>query len=269
MIKAYLIDLDGTLYHGRHRIEGADQLIRTLQELGKPYLFVTNNSSRTPQGVADHLNGMGIPADASQVCTSAVAAAEYVAEESPGAKVACIGEAGLLEAIEEAGLQLTEDAPDYVIQGIDREFSYHKLTKALRWINAGSKFIMTNPDLQLPSDDGLTPGAGTIGAAIEAATGVHPTVIGKPSSVIMKSAISRLNLASHEVAVIGDNMRTDIAAGVAAGCETLLVLTGVTTRDNMDGHIQAAKARPDHVFEDLHKLMEWLSQEADQASKKG
>lgn len=164
MIKAYLIDLDGTLYHGRHRIEGADQLIRTLQELGKPYLFVTNNSSRTPQGVADHLNGMGIPADASQVCTSAVAAAEYVAEESPGAKVACIGEAGLLEAIEEAGLQLTEDVPDYVIQGIDREFSYHKLTKALRWINAGSKFIMTNPDLRLPSDDGLTPGAGTIGA---------------------------------------------------------------------------------------------------------
>ena len=269
MIKAYLIDLDGTLYHGRHRIEGADQLIRTLQELGKPYLFVTNNSSRTPQGVADHLNGMGIPADASQVCTSAVAAAEYVAEESPGAKVACIGEAGLLQAIEEAGLQLTEDAPDYVIQGIDREFSYSKLTKALRWINAGSKFIMTNPDLQLPSDDGLTPGAGTIGAAIEAATGVRPTVIGKPSSVIMKSAISRLNLASHEVAVIGDNMRTDIAAGVAAGCETLLVLTGVTTRENMDGHIQAAKTRPDHVFEDLHKLMEWLSQETDQTSKKG
>ncbi|PQP81820.1 TIGR01457 family HAD-type hydrolase [Paenibacillus sp. PCH8] len=269
MIKAYLIDLDGTLYHGRHRIEGADQLIRTLQELGTPYLFVTNNSSRTPQGVADHLNGMGIPADASQVCTSAVAAAEYVAEESPGAKVACIGEAGLLQAIEEAGLQLTDEAPDYVIQGIDREFSYHKLTKALRWINGGSQFIMTNPDLQLPSDDGLTPGAGTIGAAIEAATGVHPTVIGKPSSVIMKSAISRLKLEPHEVAVIGDNMRTDIAAGVAAGCETVLVLTGVTTRDNMDGHIQAAKARPDHVFEDLHKLNEWLSQKTDLASKKG
>ncbi|WP_315792885.1 TIGR01457 family HAD-type hydrolase [Paenibacillus sp. BIC5C1] len=269
MIKAYLIDLDGTLYHGRHRIEGADKLIRTLNEQGMPYLFVTNNSSRTPQGVADHLNGMGIPADASQVCTSAVAAAEYVAQESPGAKVACIGEEGLLQAIEAAGLTLADDEPEYVIQGIDREFSYHKLTKALRWINGGSKSVMTNPDLQLPSDDGLTPGAGTIGAAIEAATGVHPTVIGKPSSIIMKSAISRLNLKSDEVAVIGDNMRTDIAAGAAAGCETLLVLTGITTRDNMDSHIQATKVRPDHVFEDLHKLIEWLSQTTGQASKKG
>lgn len=269
MIKAYLIDLDGTLYHGRHRIEGADKLIRTLNEQGMPYLFVTNNSSRTPQGVADHLNGMGIPADASQVCTSAVAAAEYVAKETPGAKVACIGEEGLLQAIEAAGLKRTDDAPEYVIQGIDREFSYQKLTNALRWINGGSKFVMTNPDLQLPSDDGLTPGAGTIGAAIEAATGVYPTVIGKPSSIIMKSAISRLNLKSDEVAVIGDNMRTDIAAGAAAGCETLLVLTGITTRDNMDSHIQVTKVRPDHVFEDLHKLIEWLSQTTGQASKKG
>ncbi|PAF33628.1 TIGR01457 family HAD-type hydrolase [Paenibacillus sp. 7516] len=269
MIKAYLIDLDGTLYHGRHRIEGADKLIQTLNEQAVPYLFVTNNSSRTPQGVADHLNEMGIPAKASQVCTSAVSAAEYVAEESPGAKVACIGEAGLLQAIDEAGLQRTEEKPEYVIQGIDREFSYQKLTKALRWINDGAKSILTNPDLQLPSDDGLTPGAGTIGAAIEAATGVSPTVIGKPSSIIMKSAIDRLNLRADEVAVIGDNMRTDIAAGAAAGCETLLVLTGVTTKENMDTHISATKIRPDHVFDDLHKLIEWLSQQASQASKKG
>ncbi|MEY8746187.1 TIGR01457 family HAD-type hydrolase [Bacillales bacterium AN1005] len=269
MVRAYLIDLDGTLYHGKHRIEGADKLIRTLDKQGIPYLYVTNNSSRTPEGVAEHLNGMGIPAKASQVCTSAVAAAEYVAQESPGAKVACIGEDGLLKAIAGAGLELTEIDPQYVIQGIDREFTYAKLTKALRWINAGAQFIMTNPDLQLPSDDGLTPGAGTIGAAIEAATGVQPTVIGKPSSIIMRSAIHRLNLRAEDVAVIGDNMRTDIAAGVAAGCETLLVLTGVTTRDNMDGHIQAAKARPDHVFEDLHKLIEWLSQTTGQASKKG
>ncbi|WP_342551457.1 TIGR01457 family HAD-type hydrolase [Paenibacillus sp. FSL R7-0652] len=268
MIKAYLIDLDGTLYHGRHRIDGADQLIQTLREQGVPYLFVTNNSSRTPQGVADHLNGMGISADASEVCTSAVAAAEYVAAASPGARVACIGETGLLQAVEEAGLMMTEDEPQYVIQGIDREFSYQKLTKALRWINGGAAFVMTNPDLQLPSDDGLTPGAGTLGAAIEAAAGVQPTVIGKPSSIIMRSAIRRLNLKAEEVAVIGDNMRTDIAAGVAAGCETLLVLTGVTTRENMDGHIQAAKARPDHVFDDLHTLTAWLTERADQASKK-
>lgn len=268
MIKAYLIDLDGTLYHGRHRIDGADELIRTLRKQGVPYLFVTNNSSRTPQGVADHLNGMGIEADASEVCTSAVAAAEYVAADFPGAKVACIGERGLLQAIEEAGLILTEDEPDVVIQGIDRDFSYRKLTKALRWINGGAKFIMTNPDLQLPADDGLTPGAGTIGAAIEAATGVQPTVIGKPSSIIMRSAIRRLKLKAEEVAVIGDNMRTDIAAGVAAGCETILVLTGITTHENMDGHIQAVKARPDHVFEDLNTLTAWLAQKAGQASKK-
>jgi len=261
VIKAFLIDLDGTLYHGKHRIEGADRFIHFLNEQKVPYLFVTNNSSRTPEGVAEHLNGMGIPAEANQVCTSAVAAAEYVAGIAPGARVACIGEEGLLQAIQDAGLTLTDHDPDYLIQGIDRDFNYSKLTQALRWINAGAEFILTNPDLQLPSDDGLTPGAGTLGAAIEAATDVRPTVIGKPSSIIMKSAIQRLNLNPEEVAVIGDNMRTDIGAGAAAGCETLLVLTGVTTRDNMDSHINAAKVRPDHVFEDLNNLIEWLSEQ--------
>ncbi|MCM3783881.1 TIGR01457 family HAD-type hydrolase [Neobacillus mesonae] len=253
--KAYLLDLDGTIYHGKQRIDGAELLIQHLKTSEIPYLYVTNNSSRTPAGVAEHLRALGIEASGEEVCTSAVAAAEYVAEESPGAKVAYIGEEGLKEAIINAGLQITEDSPEYVIQGIDREFTYHKLTKALRWINGGAKFILTNPDLQLPADDGLTPGAGTIGAAIEAATQVKPVVIGKPSSILMKHAIDRLGLPAEEVAVIGDNMRTDIAAGAAAGCASILVLTGVTTKENLDVHIRATGIKPDEIYEDLHKLI--------------
>ncbi|MCM3126680.1 TIGR01457 family HAD-type hydrolase [Paenibacillus provencensis] len=253
--KAYLLDLDGTIYHGKHRIDGADQLIQHLRNSAIPYLYVTNNSSRTPEGVAEHLRSLGIEAIGEEVCTSAVAAAEYVAKESPGARVAYIGENGLYQAIQAAGLEITESKPQYVIQGIDREFTYDKLTQALRWINGGARFILTNPDLQLPADDGLTPGAGTIGAAIEAATQVKPIVIGKPSSILMKHAIDRLGLPATEVAVIGDNMRTDIAAGAAAGCLSILVLTGVTTKENLDAHVRATGIKPDEIYEDLYKLV--------------
>lgn len=253
--KAYLLDLDGTIYHGKHRIDGADLLIQHLRNSNIPYLYVTNNSSRTPEGVASHLRSLGVEASGEEVCTSAVAAAEYVASESPGAKVAFIGEDGLEKALIEAGLQITEESPEYVVQGIDRDFTYEKLKKALRWITGGAKFILTNPDLQLPADDGMTPGAGTLGAAIEAASGVKPVVIGKPSSILMKHAIERLGLPASEVAMIGDNMRTDIAAGEAAGCSSILVLTGVTTKDNLETHMRATGIKPDVIHNDLHELI--------------
>lgn len=256
--KAFLIDLDGTLYHGTHRIPGADELIRTLNQRGIPLLFVTNNSTRTPEEVANHLNEMGIPAAAEQVCTSAVAAAQYIAELNPGCRVAAIGEMGLRSALEQAGLQLTEDNPDYVVQGLDRSFTYDKLTQAARWILGGAGYILTNPDLLLPSQDGLLPGAGTLSASIQAATGTKPTVIGKPSEILMKFATDRIGLAPKQVAVIGDNMLTDITAGAHAGCGTILTLTGVTTSDNLSHFQEVTGIKPDVICKDLHELNQMI-----------
>ncbi|MDP4098622.1 TIGR01457 family HAD-type hydrolase [Paenibacillus sp. P96] len=251
---ALLIDLDGTMYHGTRMIEGADHFIRTCREKGIPFLFVTNNSSRTPEAIANMLRGMGIEAAGEEICTSAQAAAAYVSRQRSGAKVYCIGEDGLQQALIHAGLQLVEEQPDYVVQGIDRNFTYVKLSAAMNWIMQGASFIMTNPDFQLPSHEGLTPGAGTIGAAIEAASQTKPVVIGKPSSILMDYALRLLGVRAEQAVVIGDNMLTDIAAGAAAGCRTALVMTGVTTHANMDMHIQLAGIRPDYVCGSLSEL---------------
>ncbi len=252
--KGLLIDLDGTLYHGDTVIEGASAWIEDLQSKQIPYLFVTNNSSRTPQGVADHLTHLGIPASAEQVCTSAMAAAHYIAEQSPTSSVYVIGEDGLKQAVTAHGLQLTEEQPDYVLQGIDRQFTYEKLTKALRLIASGAQFILTNPDLQLPSHDGLLPGAGTIGASIAAATGVEPVVIGKPSAILMEYALERLGLPASDAIVVGDNLLTDIAAGAAAGCVTVLVLSGITTTANMSIHEAKAGVKADIICQNLAEV---------------
>ncbi|WCM59175.1 TIGR01457 family HAD-type hydrolase [Paenibacillus polymyxa] len=260
-IKSLLIDLDGTLYHGNRMIKGADLFISRLRTDQIPYAYVTNNASRTPESVAEHLVGMGIEAASHEVYTSALAAAQYVAQQSPGARVYCIGETGLRDALTGAGLQLVENHPDYVVQGIDRQFTYDALAAAMRWIREGATFILTNPDLQLPSHDGLTPGAGTIGAAIEAASQVKPIVIGKPSSVLMNYALNRLNIRADEALVVGDNMLTDIAAGAAAGCKTALILSGVTTRANMDEHVRTVGVKPDLMFENLAELQDWMKEE--------
>lgn len=256
--KALLIDLDGTLYHGNRMIQGADSLIKGLEDAAIPYLFVTNNSSRTPGEVAAHLQSMGIPAREEQVCTSAVAAAEYIAGLKPGCSVAPIGEHGLVSALKEAGLVIDTQSPDYVVQGIDRSFTYETLTRAARWIARGADYILTNPDLMLPSQDGLMPGAGTISASIQAASGVKPVTIGKPSGIIMKYAIDRLGLDQQDVAVIGDNMLTDISAGAHAGCGTILVLTGVTNKENLESYIISSGVQPDMICETLEDLRELI-----------
>ncbi|WP_410510976.1 HAD-IIA family hydrolase [Paenibacillus sp. BR2-3] len=253
-IEGLLIDLDGTLYHGRHMIPGANLLIAGLREAGIPFLFVTNNSSRTPESVAAHLRGMGIEAKGEEVCTSSLAAARYISGESPGATVAILGEEGLHQACAEAGLTIVTESPQYVVQGIDRSFTYDSLARAARWIMDGAVSVLTNPDLMLPSDDGVMPGAGTIGAAIEAASGVAPIVIGKPHSHLMTYATSLLGIEPKNAIVVGDNMRTDIAAGAGAGCRTVLVLTGLTTEDNLEHYKSVTGITPDYICADLTEL---------------
>lgn len=256
--KGLFIDLDGTLYHGHERIEGADRLIRYLRHNKIPYLYVTNNSSATPEEVADRLSAMGIPATADDVCTSAQAAAGYIADQSPGASVFVIGETGLVTALHAAGLRLAEDSPDYVVQGIDRALTYERVARAVAFIRGGAGSVMTNPDLLLPTEGGLMPGAGSIGAMVQAASGVKPVLIGKPSDVLMNYALERLGVRADETWVVGDNIATDIAAGIAAGCGTVLVLTGLTNAGNMAHYAEAAGCRPDLVIEHLDALIDKL-----------
>ncbi|WP_138751149.1 TIGR01457 family HAD-type hydrolase [Paenibacillus sinopodophylli] len=259
-MRGLLIDLDGTLYHGIHRIDNADLLIAYLRETKLPFRFVTNNSSASPEEVAERLIHMGIAAVAEDVCTSAQAAAEYIANRSPGASVFVVGEAGLVRAVQAAGLVLSEEEPDYVLQGIDRSFTYERLTKAVRHIHGGATYVMTNPDLLLPSSDGLIPGAGSIGAMLRAAGGMEPILIGKPSSILMDYSLREIGLQANETWVIGDNMATDIAFGAAAGCGTILVLTGLTTADNLSHYMELADCEPTVVCNHLAELRAYISE---------
>jgi 4-nitrophenyl phosphatase len=253
-LNGFIIDLDGTLYRGNEAIPYAEAFIRKLLKEGLPFLLVTNNSSRTPSQVAAHLGELGIAVSSEAVYTSSQAAAQYLQEHQAGNTVAVIGENGLRQALEQAGFIITDDHPDTLVQGIDRQFNYDKLAAAVQMLGAGTRYVMTNPDHLLPSHAGLMPGAGSLGAAIQAASGVEPVIIGKPSPIIMNYAIRRLGLTAPDVWVIGDNMATDIRGGALAGCRTALVLTGLVTRDRVKEHTARAGVKPDLVCEDLNEF---------------
>ncbi|MBJ6363656.1 TIGR01457 family HAD-type hydrolase [Paenibacillus sp. GCM10012307] len=257
--KGLLIDLDGTLYHGERKIDGADEWIVSLREAGLPYLFVTNNSTAAPEIVANRLSRMGIPAAAEDVVTSAQAAAAYIARIRPGASVHILGETGLRQAAACAGLRLEpEGRPDFVLQGIDRELTYEKLKRTVALLLEGAEYILTNPDVLLPSDDGLLPGAGSLSALLQTASGVKPTIIGKPSNILVEFALDRMGLKAGDTWMVGDNMATDIAAGKSAGCGTALVLTGLTNTGNLDHYREQTGIEPDGIFADLRELNTYI-----------
>jgi 4-nitrophenyl phosphatase len=210
--------------------------------------------------VAEHLQQMGIPASADEVVTSSQAAAQYVAETGGlGARVYVIGEIGLHAALLEAGLTIVEDDPEFVVQGIDRGFSYEKLNKAAAYIRGGARYVLTNPDRLLPYDDTFLPGAGALSASIQMASNVEPTIIGKPCEPIVQFALRRLP-SVDEVWVIGDNLLTDIGAGQTSGLRTALVLTGLTTKDNVDSLIQQYGIVPDLIANHLMELINLIEQ---------
>lgn len=258
--KALLIDLDGTMYHGDTPIEGASQLIKYLQEHNWLYRFVTNNSSSTAEQVAQRLTGMGIPAKAEDVCTSAQATAYYIASQkhdrTPKAYV--IGEHGLRAALVEQGIELTDQQPDYVVQGIDKSFNYEKAAVAINFIRSGATSIMTNPDLLLPANGGLIPGAGSIGAMLQASSGIEPIVIGKPSSILVHFALTQLDVKPNEALVVGDNMSTDIAAGVQSGCDTVLLYTGLTNAENKSYYTEQAGCDAQYIFDTINEFQQFL-----------
>lgn len=245
----YLIDLDGTAYKGEEVIPEAIEFVSRLENRGIRYLFVTNNSSKTPEQVADHLNKLGFRASPEVVFTASLAAANYLYEKRPNARIYAIGEKGLKTALIEKGFELSDNRPDAVIIGIDREINYEKLAKACLAVRDGAEFYSTNSDSAIPTEKGLLPGNGALTSVISYSTQKKPIFIGKPYSIIMEQAHKKLGTPKNETIMVGDNYDTDILAGMRFGIDTLLVHTGVTTPEML----AKRQKQPTHVVSSLEQ----------------
>jgi NagD protein len=230
----YLIDMDGVLVSGRKIIPGADGFIKRLKERGAEFLVLTNNPLYTPRDLAHRLQTIDLDVPAERIFTSAIATARFLQAQKRDGTAFVIGESGLTEAIHDAGYVITDLNPDYVVLGETHSYNLGRVTEAIRLIAAGARFIATNPDPSGPTEDGIVPACGAMAALIEAASGKSPFYVGKPNPLMMRTALNYLDVHSEDTAMIGDRMDTDIVAGVESGMETILVLSGVTQREDVD-----------------------------------
>jgi NagD protein len=229
--KNILTDMDGVLVRGRTVIPGAPEFIARLVADGRPFLVLTNNSLYPPAILQHRLQRLGLDVPVERIHTSALATAQFLDAQRPGGSAYVVGEEGLHEALEDIGYTFTDRTPDYVVLGETHDYSFDRLTRAVRLVAAGARFIATNPDASGPVEDGLAPATGAVAALIERAAGVAPYYIGKPNPLMIRTALRRLGAHSEDTLMIGDRMDTDILTGIESGLETVLVLTGVTTRE--------------------------------------
>lgn len=252
--QGYFIDLDGTTYKGTERIPAAARFVKRLQDAGKLVMFVTNNSTRTPDFVSDNLrNNHEIQVGPKNVYTSALATADYLKNRlarSGQKRVYMIGESGLKIALEHQGFVITDDHPDFVVVGLDSHVEYHQFEVATLAVRAGATFVGTNDDSNLPNERGMVPGAGSLIDLVRYATQQKPIMIGKPSPIIMEMALQKSGLTKDEVVMVGDNYRTDISAAINVGMDSLLVYTGLTKKSDLTD----VKIRPTY---ELNSLDEW------------
>jgi HAD superfamily hydrolase (TIGR01457 family) len=252
--RGYLLDLDGTMYAGTRLIEGAKEFIDYLANHNLPYLFVTNNASKTAEEVSDKLTGMGFVSSPDNVVTSAMATAMYIAEEKPRASVFVIGGSGIRTALEDEGLVLKDDEHvDYVVIGLDVDISYEKYAVACLAVRNGAKFISTNPDVSIPTERGFLPGNGALTSVVAVSTGVDPIFIGKPEQHIMNKAVELIGLPKEDLVMIGDLYMTDIMSGINSGIDTLHVQTGVTTYEA----IMKEKIPPTYSVKNLLEVIDF------------
>ena len=250
-IECWLTDMDGVLVHENTPIPGASKLLEQWRDQGVPFLVLTNNSIFTPRDLSARLRASGLIVPEESIWTSALATADFCASQVPGGSAFVIGEAGLTTALHEVGFVMTETAPDYVVVGETRNYSFDAITKAIRLILDGSRFIVTNPDATGPSAQGVLPATGAIAALISKATGREPYVVGKPNPMMFRSALNRIGAHSENTAMIGDRMDTDIVAGIEAGLHTILVMTGISD----EAEIRKYPFRPDEILSGVHELL--------------
>ena len=251
-IRSWLMDMDGVLVHDEQALPGAMEFISALRERGTPFLVLTNNSIYTRRDLAARLRASGLDVPEEAIWTSALATARFLEAQRPNGSAFVIGEAGLTTALHEAGYTMTEHDPDYVVLGETRTYSFERITRGIRLVAGGARFIATNPDATGPSREGPLPATGSVAALISRATGVDPYYVGKPNPLMMRSALNVLDAHSESTAMVGDRMDTDIVAGLEAGLEAILVLTGVTGREEAERF----PYRPSRIVDSIADLVE-------------
>lgn len=231
--KGFICDMDGVIYHGNRLLPGVKEFVDWLYKEEKRFLFLTNSSERSPKELQQKLARMGLEVDESHFYTSALATAKFLKYQAPGCSAYVIGAPGLVNALYDAGITMNDVNPDYVIVGETNTYNYNMIIKAVSLINNGARLIATNSDMTGPSDHGIIPACRALVAPIELATGKKAYYVGKPNPLMMRTGLSLLNVHSGEAAMIGDRMDTDIVAGMESGLMTTLVLSGVSTLENI------------------------------------
>jgi NagD protein len=227
--KGFIIDMDGVIYHGNKLLPGVKEFVHWLNISDKSYLFLTNASERTPKELQEKLGRLGIEVDENHFYTSALATASFLASQKPNGSAYIIGDAGLINALYNAGFTINNIDPDYVVVGESRSYNYEKIEQAINLVIKGAGLIGTNPDTTGPIENGIVPATKALISPIEIATGKKAYYIGKPNPLMMRIALKRLGCKREETIVIGDRMDTDIRAGLESEIDTLLVLSGITT----------------------------------------
>jgi NagD protein len=249
--KAFISDMDGVIYHGNVLLPGAKEFVEWLQREGRPFLFLTNSSQRTPRELSQKLARLGVEVDESHFYTSALATASFLASQKPGGSCYVIGEPALSNALYDAGMTQNELDPDYVVVGETHAYTYDRITQAVRLVREGARLIGTNPDLTGPVEEGIVPATGALVAPIELSTGKKAYFIGKPNPLIMRHALIRLGCRREEAAIVGDRMDTDVLSGIEAAMTTILVLSGVTSAAEVDGF----SYQPDYIFDGVGSIV--------------
>jgi len=248
--RGFICDMDGVIYHGSRLLEGSKAFVDWLQSEGKRFLFLTNSSARSPRELHQKLRHMGIEVGEEHFITSGMDTAHFIASQCPGGRVFAIGDSGLYQALYEAGLSVDESHPDYVIVGETRSYSYEKIETAIQLVLGGARLVGTNPDLTGPTEKGIAPACRALAAPIELATGRQAYFVGKPNPLIMRHALTLLSCQREETVIIGDRMDTDVVAGIEAGIDTVLVLSGITRESDLDAYAY----RPHHILKDVSEI---------------
>lgn len=230
----FICDMDGVIYHGNKILDGVTEFINWLQENDKKFVFLTNSSERTPHELSMKLSRMGLDVPADHFYTSAMATAAFLSTQNPGCTAYVIGEAALSKAMYDVGIYMNDVNPDYVVMGETRTYSFEKIEKAIELVNKGARLIGTNPDTTGPTERGIVPATAALIAPIEIATGKKAYFVGKPNPLMLRHGMRKLGCHSEEIAFIGDRMDTDIVAGIESNVDTVLVLSGVTTKEDID-----------------------------------
>lgn len=261
-VTTWLTDMDGVLVREDTAIPGAAELLELWEARGQEYLVLTNNSIYTPRDLAARLARSGLHVAEENLWTSALATAQFLKNQNAGSRAYVIGEAGLTTALHEAGFVLTDTDCDYVVLGETRTYSFEAITKAIRLILNGARFISTNPDTTGPSPEGPMPATGSVAALITAATNLHPYVVGKPNPMMFRSALNQIGGHSETTAMMGDRMDTDIVSGMEAGLRTVLVYSGVTAPQD----VERFPFRPTLALDSVADLLELLTVHGQEAA---